>query len=113
MKTLQEIKDCVSATKTRSAWDKGVKATAIDLLDTLEGEYTEEALLNGAESWSAWSYGGGGWIYDADIAEAFCGPSELKKVKNGERHPNSSESWLDVQARAAGQAARLIAKCAK
>ena len=113
MKTLQEIKDCVSATKTRSAWDKGVKATAESLLEGLEGEYTEAALLNGAESWRAWSYGGCGWIYDADITEVFCSPSELKRVKNGDSQPNGQESWLDVQARAAGQAARLIAKCAK
>lgn len=113
MKTLEQIKDCVSATKARSAWSKGVKATALDLLDNLEGECTEAALLNGAKSWSEWSYGGCGWIYDGDIAKAFCSPSELKKVNGGDLRPNSQESWLDVQARAAGQAARLIAECAK
>ena len=43
-------------------------------------------------------------IYDSDIAERLCTPSELKKTRNGERKPNSREEWLDVQARALRQA---------
>jgi len=110
MKTPQDIKTAVATSKVKSAWTKGVRKTALDLLDSLKGDYSQAALLNGAENWRAWSYGGCGLIYDADIAEAFCSPSELKRVKGGDRQPNNSESWLDLQARAAGQAARLIAR---
>ena len=113
MKTTHDIKAAVAASKVKSAWAKGVKQAALDLLDSLEGDYSQAALLNGAENWRAWSYGGCGFIYDSDIAEAFCGPSELKRVRGGERQPNNGESWLDLQARAAGQAARLIARAAK
>jgi hypothetical protein len=38
----------------------------------------------------------------------FCTPSELKKTHNGERKPNKNEEWLDVQARALNQAAKMI-----
>ena len=51
-------------------------------------------------------------IYDEDIAKRVCTPSELKKTRNGERRPNSSEEWLDTQARALYQAASLVRRCA-
>jgi len=35
------------------------------------------------------------------------------ETRQGERAPNSRETWLDVQARALGQAANLIATVAK
>lgn len=57
-------------------------------------------------------YGGNFLIYDYDIAERYCTPSELKKVtrKDGSirDHANSCENWLDVQERAIRQAIRLI-----
>ena len=113
MKTTQDIKTAVAASKAKSAWAKGVKQTALDLLDSLDCGYSEAALLNGAENWRAWSYGGCGRIYDADIAEAFCSPSELRLTKGGDKQPNANETWLDLQARAAHHAARLIARAAK
>lgn len=95
---------------TRSAWARGVKATAADLLEGLADDVvlTKEALLNGAQTWKEWSEGGCGLIYDADIAKRFCSPSEFKKTREGERQPNNRETWLDVQARAAYQAASKI-----
>jgi hypothetical protein len=110
MKTKQEIIATIGASKARSAWDKARKAYALELLEELEGEYTAAKLLNGAENWNAYSYGGNALIYDADIAERLCSPSELKRTKNGKLAPNSCESWLDCQARALSQAARLIAR---
>lgn len=103
---------------TRSAWSKGVKAYAIDLLEDLNErghieDVTELTLLNGASNWSAYSYGGSALIYDADIAEALCTPSELKARKGGDWQPSKNETWLDVQARALGQACRLILKLNK
>jgi hypothetical protein len=110
MKTKQEIAASIEASKARSAWDKARKAYALELLESLDGQYTAAALLNGAENWNAYSYGGSSLIYDANIAERVCCPSELKRTRNGERAPNSRESWLDCQARCLSQAARLIAR---
>lgn len=107
----------------RSAWDKGVREYASDLLDGLyEGilngyiniddlhspAMLDKALLNGASDWDQYSWGGCSLIYDGDIAERLCTPSELKKTRNGERRPNRSEEWLDVQARALRKAAYAI-----
>lgn len=89
------------------------------LLESFEGDdfvgspADRKALLNGADNWRQYSYGGCALIYDSDIAETLCSPSELKKVKGGDRQPNSRESWLDVQARALYQAERLIVRIAK
>ena len=106
----------------RSAWARGVKAYALELLDNL-AELTADkladpaavraALLNGAEDWQEYSGGGCSLIYGGDIAARVCTPSELKRTRNGERYPNSRETWLDVQARALSQAARLICEAVK
>ena len=104
----------------RSAWGKGVKWYALYLIEQLE-DYTkvvpkraeiESVLLNGAEDWKQFSYGGCALIYDQGIAETLCSPSELKRVtrKDGTLRDkaNSRETWLDVQARALFQACNLI-----
>lgn len=109
----------LEARKDRSAWSKGVTVYALELVEQLaeaaEGGYIDaddltaprmlrKALLNGADDWSAYSWGGCSLIYNGDIAERLCCPSELKRTRNGERRPNSREEWLDVQARALSQA---------
>ena len=110
----------LEAKKTRSAWDRGVKAYALELVEELEeyaayegrnpepGKECREWMLNGAQDWSQYSWGGSSLIYDADIAERLCTPSELKKTRNGERRPNSREEWLDTQARALFQACNRV-----
>lgn len=104
MKELENRKD-------RSAWDKGVTEYALELLESLESEeVTKELLLNGAENWNQYSRGGSSLIYDCDIAERLCTPSELKKKRGGELNPNNNEEWLDVQARALFQACKRIMK---
>lgn len=109
----------IKSEKGRSAWDRGVAVYATMLLESFEGDdfvgspADRKALLNGADNWRQYSYGGCALIYDSDIAETLCSPSELKKVKGGDRQPNSRESWLDVQARALYQAERLIVRIAK
>lgn len=102
--------------KTRSAWKRGVKEYAHDILSTVEDiakfrrtapETREEFLkmaLNGAKSWACYSYGGNSLCCDFQIAERLCTPSELKRKNGGELQPNSRESWLDVQSRALSQA---------
>ena len=128
MKTIKELRQAIEAEPARSAWDRGRKLYAMELLDDLdeaiEGGYFDPAniadrtalkaqLLNGAEDWSQYSYGGSALIYDGDIAERLCSPSEYKRSREGERRPNSREEWLDVQARALNQAANMIIRLAK
>ena len=124
MKSYSDILAALEARKDRSAWDKGVTAYAIDLLDQyqeraeFEGREAasrkelEEWLLNGASTWSEYSWGGSALIYKDDIAKRLCNPSELKRTHNGERRPNNREDWLDVQARALAQAAKRLIRAA-
>jgi len=111
--TNSEITARIQATSPRSAWSRGVKLYALELLESLESDYTAAALLNGAENWKAFSYGGSALIYDADIAERLSSPSELKLKKGGDLPPSSRESWLDCQSRALNQASHLIAKLSR
>ena len=111
----QDLIRRLEALKARSAWARGVRAYALELLEGYEGEEIAENweslkkdLLNGAENWTAYSWGGCSLIYDQDIAQRLCTPSELKKTKGGFRKPNARESWLDCQARALYQACNLI-----
>lgn len=120
MKTTEEIKAELENRRDRSAWNKGVNEYAIELLEGLEERISYEGrapesrkecrewLLNGAQDWSQYSWGGSALVCDSDIAERLCCPSELKKTRNGERRPNSREEWLDTQARALCQAARRV-----
>lgn len=122
---MTKLYQSIESEKQRSAWDKGVTEYALELVEQLaeqiDGGYFDElelgntkavkiALLNGAADWSQYSWGGCYLIYDGDIAERLCCPSELKKTRNGERRPNSREEWLDVQARALYQAANRICR---
>lgn len=99
----------------RSAWSRAVHTYAIELIESLDdsADLSNEtllvkALLNGADDWQQYSEGGCSLVYDADIAERVCGPSELKRCKGGERQPNARENWIDCQARALWQAAALV-----
>jgi len=112
---IKDLKTKLENENPRSAWGKGVKEYAIELLEDFENDYDfvgspadKKALLNGADSWSQYSYGGCSLIYNEDIAERLCSPSELKKTKNGTNRPSKYEEWLDVQARALNQAASRV-----
>ena len=101
--------DALEKEKARSAWKAGVIQYAFDILDNMEdGEVAEKNLLNGARDWKQYSYGGCALTSDVDICHRLCSPSEIKKTRNGERRPNKQETWMDTQARALYQAARLI-----
>jgi len=118
MKTNKELTALVTATPARSAWRRGVRAYALEMIESAECELAavtdpKKELLNGAANWREYSYGGCAFIYDADIAERLCAPSEYRKTREGQRTPNSRETWLDVQARALAQAATLIASALK
>lgn len=112
----------LEARKDRSAWGRGVNAYALELVEELKeraayegrnpepGKECMEWMLNGAQDWNQYSWGGSSLIYDSDIAERLCTPSELKKTRHGERRPNSQEEWLDVQARALYRACSRVAR---
>ena len=120
---LQTTLENLKAVECRSTWSKGVKEYAFMLLNRVflnfdDKEITNrqllrKALLNGAQDWRMFSYGGCSLTYDVDIATLLCNPSELKKYKDGSLPPNKNETWLDVQARALSQAGRLIMECAE
>lgn len=126
--TIRKIRETIENKPTRSAWNNGVKAYALELLDGLQEdiehgwqdmdvldspELLEESLLNGAAGWSQYSWGGCSLIYDEDIAKRLCTPSEYKRKHGGNLQPNSRENWLDVQARALSQAANCIINAAR
>lgn len=110
-----EIIEAIAGIKSRSAWARGVAEYAGEIAEALDPDedysspaFLEKELLNGALSWAEYSRGGCSLIYDADIAERLCTPSELKRCKGGRRAPNREEGWLDVQTRALYQAAELV-----
>lgn len=128
MFNIDSIHESIENKPTRSAWERGVKVYALELVDELaeniQGGYIDpkdignpvildKAMLNGAADWNQYSEGGCSLCYDGDIAERLCTPSELKRKRGGELEPNSRESWLDVQARALYQAARWIKSAAR
>lgn len=100
--------------KARSAWKRGVIMYSQDLLaDCKDNEIpTEKHLLNGADNWKEYSYGGCSLIYDEDICKRLCPPSVVAKTNFGKYRPNKHETWLDAQARALYQASRLVLKLA-
>ena len=111
----EQLLEAVSAHKAgRSAWDRGVHAYAIELVEDLDDGadlsnevMLQKALLNGAQSWAQYSEGGCALCYNADIAERLCSPSELKRTW-GMLPPNNRETWIDCQARALWQAHKVI-----
>lgn len=83
---IKEMISKIEGLKVRSAWDKGVKVYAIELLEELENientdNITEKILLNGATNWSEYSWSGCSLIYNDDICERLCTESEKKRTK--------------------------------
>lgn len=123
MLNMNEIEKKIENRPARSAWNKGVKEYALELIEELKDgiesgwidpddlcnpTLIEKALLNGASDWSQYSWGGCSMIYNKEIAERLCCPSELKRTNGGKWRPNSREEWLDTQARALFQAAEIV-----
>ena len=115
MKNTIETAAAIESTAPRSTWRKGIKTYALEMLEGLETNQapTRENLLNGARDWSEYSQGGCTLVYAEDIAARLATPAEFTKKKEGMLPPNRAETWLDCQARALAQAARLIAKFSK
>lgn len=112
----------LNTVKTRSAWDKGVLDYALEIVENYAPEDVtsvddvlnyardkHESLFSVAQ---LQSHGGCFEIYDANIAQRLCTPSEFNRAhyKDGsmKQMANARESWLDVQGRAVYQAYSLI-----
>lgn len=119
-KKLERMLSIIECHKPRSAWDKGVKQYALEMLDNLSGNWVDlefafsnentlyKTVLNGASSLMEYSEGGCALIYNRDIAERLCTPSELKKTDYGMKDPNKMESWIQCQTRALIQAWQIV-----
>lgn len=107
-----ELRKLVEEIPNTSAWKRGVKEYADELLDNLEKKAQinerfskdekelKEWMLNGAMDCKDYSYTYCSLKYDSQIAKRLCTPSELKKKDCGRLVPNRRESWLDVQTKA-------------
>lgn len=98
----------------RSAWSRGVRQYAREMVERLDPDTVltratvRRVVLDGATDAREYSEGGCALIYDSDIAERLCAPSEVHRKKGGALPPNREETWLDVQTRAINQALALI-----
>lgn len=111
------LHDYIDKQPGRSAWSNGVRAYAHELADNLAERASDEKrmpgnvtevkawLLDGARDWAEYSYGGCSLIYDDDIVERLCTPGERRRYEAGKLQ---NVNWLDVQARALYQAARIV-----
>lgn len=108
----KELRKLVEEFPNTSAWKRGVKEYADELLDNLEEraqineripkdeKELKEWMLNGAIDCKDYSYTYCSLKYGSQIAERLCTPSELKKKDGGKLAPNRRDTWLDVQTKA-------------
>lgn len=117
------ILDELTARKCRGAWDNAVNAYAVEPVESLDNwdkqpesvAELREMMLNGAADWQAYSRGGSSLIYNWDIAERLCTPSELRRLTRKDGTLNDRPRGvhlLDHQARAPYQAANRVANIA-
>lgn len=118
--TIKEMQKAIIENPKRSAWERGVQKYALELLENMtwyadkeqrEPVNSAEArkwMLNGADNWKHFSWGGCSLCYDGDIAKRLCNPSEYRLLKGGTKKPNKDEEWLDTQTRALTQACNLV-----
>lgn len=115
---LATLRASVEAFRPRSAWSRGVRAYALDLIDSIEemsnyemnnyGEYlaiSEEVALNGADCWSNYAAGGCGLVYTSAILERLCTASALRRLSRSGRCDIDA---IEIEGRALSQAWQLL-----
>lgn len=114
----QTLMNEIMKVKARSAWNKGVKEYALELVESIDENNLvylscdlQRVLLNGASDWIEYSWCGCSLIYNCDIAKRLCTRSEFLRKRGGLLRPNKYEEWLDVQARALNQAYYIVYAC--
>lgn len=122
-KLTASILDELTTRKCRGTWDNAVNDYAVELAESLDNwdkqpesvAELREMMLNGADDWKAYSWGGSSLVYNWDIAERLCSPSELRRLTRKDGTLNDSPRGvhlLDIQARALFQAANRVANIA-
>ena len=119
--TVYEIREFLEELPFRSAWEWGVRDYSCDLfewwskdwehLETWEvpsRKISERILLNGATDWVTFSKGGNSLVYDEDICGRLCSESKQKAKRYGKLPPSRNATWLDLQAIALSQAAKIV-----
>ncbi len=102
-------------TPCRSQWERGVEFYAHflaerindnSLPDNIEVKDTFETLLNGAENWHQFAWGGCGQIYNDDIANTLLTPSQRKRITQADTF--NGYHLLDIEAHALANAAARV-----
>lgn len=109
-----EMKKKILESPAQTKWEKGVKQYALELAteaeekEYLSEEEFEKALLNGAQDWRQYSYGGCSLINDDEIFCRLFTQTTLRKwlIKG-------KLGALDLQAQALKEACNLVMKLAK
>lgn len=108
----KELRKLVAEFPNKSAWKRGVKEYADELLDNLEQKAQinerlpkdekelKEWMLNGAMNCEIYSYAYCSLKYDSQIAERLCTPSEFRKKDSGRLAPSRYKTWFDEQSQA-------------
>lgn len=108
------------STPCRSQWGKGVEFYAHFLAERLNDNYLPEIievkdifklLLNGAENWHQFAWGGCGQAYNEEIAQTLLTPSQRERITLSDTY--RGYSLLDLEAHALAEAAARIFKWAK
>ncbi len=112
----------------RSCWKRGVMRIAAMMLEEAIAGYkcgnselpatwaeTEKILLNGANDWEQYVFGGCALVYDEDIAKTLLTPTDLKRWYNSSSDcvPGKQKqgmTMMDLEVRAARQAAHEISR---
>ena len=110
--TVEEARARAEASRARSAWERGVKEYALELMQDLDGSEAldlktlEKRLLNGADDWQHYSAGASALVYDEDIAERLFPPSRRRRAVN-------AGGLIEAQGRALAQAYRLVRRAVR
>lgn len=105
----KEIIQKINQKKARSAWEKGLKIYAAELIQDMESAGIKDFDLDTVKKWNwngagnalIYSEGACSLVYEDDICNRLCPPSITRKHPS---NPNGKESWIEVQARALTQA---------
>lgn len=108
----EELRKLVEEIPNTSAYKRGIKKYTDELLDNLEEKAQsyerlpkdenelESWLLKGARNWGDYSWRGYSLIYNGDIAERLCTPSEFREKDGGRLAPSRYKTWFDEQSMA-------------
>lgn len=107
-------------TPCRAQWEKGVEFYTHFLAERFNDNYLPEniemkniivILLNGAENWHQFAWGGCGQVYNEEIATTLLTPSQRKRITLSDTF--RGYSLLDLEAHALAEAASRVLMWAK